>query len=76
MGPIRKALWECLQSWAVLGLSFVGGSIMKVITDRGLKSRLVETRRRMDVIKIEIFDIFGEGVERNTPKNTLNGRAK
>lgn len=51
------------------GISFVGGSIMKVIMDSMLKSKLVATMKMMNVIEKENFDIFGEGVKRNGPRN-------
>lgn len=60
-GPInvlRKALRESLPSWSVVGLSFIGGSVLEVLTDRRLKDRLVTTLQAMGLKEIINFDLF------------------
>lgn len=56
-GILRRALSKCLPSWAVLGLCFVGGSILKVIADVRHIHRLTGTLKVMEIIEVHKFDI-------------------
>lgn len=66
IGRVRAALRESLPSWALLGLSFVGGSVLEILTDKRLKPRLVATLKVMNVIEINDFDILGNGTKKET----------
>lgn len=64
LGVLRAALRECLPSWAVLGLGFIGSSVLEIITDARLKSRLIATLNAMGVQEIPNFDMFYAGLKR------------
>lgn len=63
IGAIQKALRECLISWALLGISLIGGSISEIITDSRLKDRLVTSLKIMGIVEVRDFDIF-EGAKK------------
>lgn len=52
----QKALRKCLPSWALLGLDFIGSSVLKIITDVGLAERTIATLRVMGTEQITGFD--------------------
>lgn len=57
IGTLRKALRDCLPAWALLGLCFVGGSVLEIITNQRQKDRLTATLRMMGISEIPNFDI-------------------
>lgn len=63
IGGIRAALRETLPSWAVLGLSFVGGSILEVLCDEKLQRRLVYTLALVNIRQVKNFDVLKDGVK-------------
>lgn len=62
VGRIRTALRECLPSWAILGLDFVGASVLEIVMDGKLKHRTVATLRMMGIMEIKDFDILEKNV--------------
>lgn len=59
IGTIRQALRECLPSWALLGLSFIGSSILEILTDERLTERLIGTLKLMGISHVPDFDVYG-----------------
>lgn len=60
-GPIcatRTALRQSLPSCAVLGLSFVGGSMLEIIPDGRLKDRLITTLEALSLQEVPKFDVY------------------
>lgn len=57
IGVLRKALQKRLPGWAVMGLSFPGGSILEVITDRNLRNSLIATLKIMEIVVVTVFNI-------------------
>lgn len=84
MGAIRNALRQNLPSWAFLGLTFIIGSVLEVITDGRLKQRLVATLRLLGIREIPDLNIYKPakkkgGLEiRKTPRKNecKNGHQK
>lgn len=68
LGMIRKALRECLPSWALLGLDFVGSSILEVVTDQNLKDRVVATMKLIGIAHIPKFDVFESALRSHQSK--------
>lgn len=60
IGTIRRALRESLPLWALLGIGFVEGSVMEIITDTNLKERLIATLKLMGIAEIPGFDILDD----------------
>lgn len=55
---IRKPLLECLPTWALFGLDFVGSSIMEVVTDGKLIARVKTTVKLIGTSIVPDFDVF------------------
>lgn len=55
---LRRALWGSLPSWSVVGLSFIGGSVLEVLTDGRHKNRLVATLQGMGLKEVINFGFF------------------
>lgn len=49
VGLVRKALIHSFPTWTLLGLSFIGGSVLEIITDVRLRNRLVATLNIMRI---------------------------
>lgn len=75
LGMVRKALRECLPSWALLGLDFVGNSIMEVVTDNQLAARVITTMKMIGIIHVPTFDVF-EAALRSHKKDDPNNERK
>lgn len=76
IGSLRRALRKCLPAWAILGLSFVGGSILEIVTDRRQRDRLVTTMKIMGIIEVPNFVIkkAAKAVEGNGGSGSLDSR--
>lgn len=61
IGSIRRALRQSLPSWALLVISFVGGSVLEIVTDIQLEERLTATLKLMGIEQIRKFDLHGQG---------------
>jgi len=58
IGLVRRSLRESPPSWALLGLSFVGGSVLEVLTDEAQKRRLVNTKRLLGIHELPDVPMF------------------
>lgn len=74
-GLTRKALPVSLPTWAVLGISFVGGPGLEIIMDKKLKDRLVATMNIMKKQELSNFDILYKniGKERESRSGIVKG---
>lgn len=54
---VRTALREILPNWALLGMDFVGSSILEVSTDINLEARLISTLKKIGAHRITDFDV-------------------
>lgn len=66
IGILRRALRESLPAWALLGIGFVGGSVLEVVTDRRMKPRLIATLHLMGILELPNFDIFTNATKKST----------
>lgn len=57
IGVIRRTLSECFPMWSILGLCFMGGSILEVVTNIRQKNRLTATLKIMGIVEVPDFDI-------------------
>lgn len=64
IGAIRTALRASLPSWALLGIGFIGGSVLEIVTDVRLKTRLVATLKIMGIDEIRGFDVLSGGIKK------------
>lgn len=48
IGKTREAIWECLPTSALLSKSFVGVSVMELLTDNWLKERIIAPSKAMN----------------------------
>lgn len=74
LGVIRKALRECLPTWALLGLDFVGNSIMEVVTDDRLKARVIATMKLMGILNVPDLDVFESALRTHKTDDPNNER--
>lgn len=56
--PIRQALRECLPTWALLRMSFIGSSVLEIFARWRLKERLIGKLKVLGIEQIENFDSF------------------
>lgn len=70
LGTVRSALRESLPGWALLGLSFVGNSILEIVTDRRQKDHLTATLSKLGVHEVKEFDIIKQGMKKREPNVT------
>lgn len=62
ISSLRQALRQCQPSWALLGINFIGASILEVVSDERLQDRLIGTLGMMAVKHIPHFDIYDSSV--------------
>lgn len=72
IGVLIRALSKCLPGWAILGLCFAGGSILKVITDVRQKIRLTVTIKIMGIVEVPDFDIAKSTKKRQIGENQVS----
>ncbi len=74
LGRLRAALRQSLPAWAILGLSFIGGSVLEVLCDCRLQHQLIATLKIAGIQNIKLFDILNDGLKRegNHQQNPLN----
>lgn len=73
---IRNALRECLPNWALLGLDFVGSSVMEIITDRQLKDKIVGTLKQLGMVNVPNLSIFESAVRSRKEEESLEDRSE
>lgn len=64
IGAIRNALRHNLPIWALLGLRFIGGSVLEIIKDARQKPRLVATLQVIGVREIKEFNVFESAIRK------------
>ena len=74
LGQVRKALRQMFtHPWAVLGLCFVGKSVLEIVCHEGLVDQLVAKLRIIGATHLRKFDIFGDNLK-NTPQSDTGDR--
>lgn len=56
IGKLKRALFECLQRWAVLSISLIGAEVTEILCNKGLVERLVATMRIFRYSHLPIYD--------------------
>lgn len=58
VGAIRNSLQQSLPSWALFGLSSIGGSVVEIITDDWQKLQVVVDLKVIGAREIKGFEVF------------------
>lgn len=66
IGLLRSALRKSPPLWALLGLSFIGASILEELTDVRLAPGLIETMRLLDIEHVKDLDLFAPAFSPST----------
>ena len=75
LGQVRKALRQMFTNpWAVLGLSFIGKSVIEILCHEGLVDQVVGKLRLIGATHIRNMDIFGDNLKKMS-KNDTRDRA-
>ena len=74
IGVLRAALRQSLPSWAVIGLSFVGGSILELLCDSKLEHRVIHMMKVVNIRQVKGFNILTDGVKKETEKDQSHKR--
>lgn len=74
LGKLRAGLRESLPPWALLGLSFVGGSVLEILCDQRLQHQLIATLKIAGIQNIKSFNIMNDGLKKESAhrKSVLN----
>ena len=71
IGQVRKALRQIFNHpWAVLGLSFIGNSVLEIVCHEGLTDQIIAKLRIIGAMHLKKFDIFG-----NNMKKSISGKS-
>ena len=66
LGQVRKALRQMFSHpWAVLGLSFLGKSVIEIVCHQGLVDQVVAKLRLIGATHIKNLDVFGDNLKKN-----------
>lgn len=68
IGVLRAALRQSLPSWALLGISFVGGIFLEIITDHQLADRFIAILEMLEITMIPNYDIYSQITKRTVPR--------
>ena len=67
LGHVRKALRNLFtHPWAVLGLSFIGQSVVEIVCHDALVHQIIAKLRLLGAAHIRNFDIFGDNLRKVT----------
>ena len=67
LGQVRKALRQMFtHPWAVLGLSFLGQSVIEIVCHSGLCDQVVGKLRLIGATHIRNLDVFGDNLKKKT----------
>ena len=78
LGQVRKALKQMFtHPWAILGLSFIGKSVIEIVCHQGLADQVVAKLRLIGATHIKNMDVFGDNLKKlqnreGANRNTLN----
>lgn len=71
LGHVRKALRQMFNHpWAVLGLSFIGKSVIEIVCHEGLVDQIVAKLRLIGATHIKNMNIFGDNMKKLSTKDT------
>lgn len=73
---IRNALRECLPSWTLPGLKFVGAPVLEIVIDERLSARTTATLRVMGITEITDIDILTNATKNQHNKELQDERLK
>ena len=78
LGQVRKALRQMFtHPWAILGLSFIGKSVVEIVCHEALVNQIIAKLRLVGASHIRNMNVFGDNMKRLSQKdqrnrNTLN----
>ena len=78
LGQVRKALRQMFtHPWAILGLSFIGKSVIEIVCHEALVNQIVAKLRLTGASHIKSMDVFGDNLKKlsnkeNRDRGTLN----
>lgn len=76
LGVVRKALRNMqLPPWALLGLSFIGQSVLEIVCDEGHVAQLTVKLRLLGASEVKNFEIFGDNLKK-VPTSAKIDRAR
>lgn len=52
-----------MPSWAILGLSFIGGSQLEIITDVRLVQKVIGSLKLLNIVELKGFDVAGDAMK-------------
>ena len=58
--------------WAILGLSFIGQSVIEIVCHEPLVHQVVGKLRLVGASHIKNMDVFGDNLKKLSPKDTRN----
>lgn len=76
LGQIRRSLQHGVPASALLGLSFIGGSILEIVTLKSQKQNLVETLRLLGVQPMPNFCMTDDALKKQTSTLDADSREK
>lgn len=70
LGQVRKALRQMFSHpWAVLGLSFIGQSVVEIVCHTGLCDQVIAKLRLIGAAHIRNLDVFGDNMKKASHKD-------
>ena len=76
LGQVRKALRQMFtHPWAVLGLSFIGQSVIEIVCHEALVHQVVGKLRLIGASHIKNMDVFGDNLKKMSQKDNRNRAA-
>ena len=73
LGQVRKALRQMFtHPWAVLGLSFIGKSVVEIVCHESLVDQVVAKLRLVGASHIKNLNVFGDNMKKLSQKDQRN----
>ena len=73
LGQVRKALKQILtHPWAVLGLSFIGKSVVEIVCHKALVDQVVAKLRLIGAVHVKNMNVFGDNLKKLAKKEGVN----
>ena len=71
LGQVRKALRQMFtHPWAVLGLSFIGRSVIEIVCHQGLADQIIAKLRLIGATHIKNMNVFGDNLKKRPSMQT------
>ena len=71
LGQVRKALRQIFtHPWAVLGLSFLGQSVIEIVCHSGLCDQVIAKLRLIGAAHIRNLNVFGDNMKKTSGKDS------